>query len=121
MFRFFRFSSLTCIYNGKVKKKSKWGQWDFLISGEWSESPHHQGDHRFFIASTPDHRYWALKSIRFPTRIIAIAQVNGDVCLKKIAGQMMRAVADQDGDYIDMIHDMRNMNLDLLWDTHTSG
>ena len=33
---------------------------------------------------------------------------------------MMRAVADQDGDYIDMVHDTGNVNLDLLWDTYTA-
>ena len=46
-------------------KKRRSEHWDFLISGEWSESPHHEGDHRFFIASTPDHRCWALKSTGF--------------------------------------------------------
>tara|TARA_R110002073_G_scaffold277529_1_gene441414 strand:- start:73 stop:384 length:312 start_codon:yes stop_codon:yes gene_type:complete len=81
---------------------------------------HHQGDQRFFIASTPDQRYWALKSMGFPTRIIAIAQVNSEVYLEKIAGQMMRAVADQDGDYIDMIHDFGNVDIDLLWGTYTA-
>ena len=45
--------------------------------------------------------------------------VNDDVCLEKIAGHMMRAVANQDGDYIDMVHDTGNVNLDLLWDTYT--
>jgi hypothetical protein len=101
-------------------KKQKWGQWDFLVSGEWSQSPYHQGNHRFFIASTPDHGYWALKSTGFPTRIIAIARVQGDLCLEKIAGQMMRAVADLDGDCIEMVHKFGNIDRGLLWDTYTA-
>lgn len=101
-------------------EKRKWGQWEFLISGEWSQSPCNQGNLRFFIASTPDHGYWALKRTGFPPRIIAIARVQGDLCLERIAGQMMRAVADPHGDCIEMVHKFGKGDMGLLWDAYAA-
>lgn len=105
----------------KVKRRTT-GPWTFLISGEWSQSPYHQGNHQFHIRSSPDKTRWALMSSGFPSRIIAVAQFGDPTRLEVAAGEMMRSAREHDGDYIDMVHDhAKGIDLDLLWKTYRSS
>lgn len=100
-------------------KRCKWGAWKFLLAGEWSASPFHQGRHRFYVASTRDRRYWALLTRGFPKRIIAVAQVETEVRLEKVAGEMLRIVKKRDGDYIDLVHSFGDIDVQQLWIAYT--
>jgi hypothetical protein len=82
---------------GRLKRK-KWTAWKFLISGEWSQTPWHQGNHRFFISSTADKTWWALLNTGFPSRIVAVATETAGLTLEEIAGKMLTRIYREGGD-----------------------
>lgn len=98
----------------RLKRRTS-GDWRFLISGEWSQSPYHQGNHRFYIRSSKDKQYWALLSIGFPNRIIAVAHTPVPTTLEAVAANMMRMVRQHHGDYIDLVHENGDIDGSLLW------
>jgi hypothetical protein len=88
----------------RLKRRTS-GAWTLLISGEWSQTPWHQGNHKFYIRCSKDNRFWALLSSGFPNRIVAMAHFP-DGSHPEIAGaEMMRKVREQGGDYIDMVNE----------------
>jgi len=101
----------------RLKRRTS-GKWTFLVSGEWSQSPYHQGNISFYIRSSDDNRYWALMSGGFPRRIIAVADAPEDTRLEIAGGEMMRMVRAQDGDYIDLVHESGDIDFEAFWKTY---
>ncbi len=99
----------------KLKRKTAAGEWEFLISGEWSSFPHNNGEHSFYIRSSPDKRYWALHS---SNRIIAVAHTPEPTKVEAIGAAMMRAADENGGDSIEFIHDTGDFDSDLLWELY---
>jgi hypothetical protein len=89
----------------RLGRRSAEGQWIFLISGEWSQSPYHQGDIKFFVRSSRAEKHWALLVSGFPRRIVATAFTPEPAQLEVVAAAMMRAVKQADGEYIDLVED----------------
>ena len=59
----------------QMKNKTS-GAWEFLLSGEWSQSPYHQGKVAFHYRNTNSKKNWAILSIGFPKRIAVAATFN---------------------------------------------
>lgn len=95
-------------------KRKKWHSSQFIAAGEWSESPFHQGREKFGVRATADRKFWALLNISFPTRIVAVAEVDGDVSVEELAAEMMWAVEEKDGPYIDGFHDFGEIDEDAF-------
>jgi hypothetical protein len=102
-------------------KRKKWCGWSFLMSGEWSQTPIHQGNTNFFIAHTADERNWALLHKSFPPKIVAVAEVNSAVSKEEVAALMMRRLADQDGPYIESPHDYGEIDSERFWQIYDSA
>lgn len=97
------------------KRRSK-GKWEFLASGEWSQSPYHQGKHSFHIRCDSSRRYWALLSVGFPNRIIATAHTLDQQAVEAVAVAMLRAVRREDGgDYINTLDSTGRIDRTLFW------
>lgn len=86
-------------------RRKRWVSRDFVVAGEWSESPFHQGKEKFAVGATADQKFWALLNVSFPTRIVAVAEVDRDVSVEEIAAELMWAVEEKCGPYIDGVHD----------------
>ena len=96
-------------------KRKKWCGWQFLISGEWSQTPWNQGENSFFISHTKDKHYWALLNQGFPRRIVAVAHVTTPVSLEEVAASMMYRLASQGGEYIESPHNYGDIDPAALW------
>ena len=96
-------------------KRKKWASWKFLVSGEWSESPMHQGNCYFYVSYTSDKRYWAVLNRGFPKRIVALAEVNDGSILEEIAAKMLAKVREDDGEYISLMHRHGDINVKRFW------
>ena len=86
----------------RIKRKKKVG-WKFLVAGEWSQSPMHQGKTSFYYSHTSDRKFWALLERNFPIRIVAVAEVGPDAVSESVLGEMFRAVREDGGSYIDIV------------------
>jgi hypothetical protein len=95
-------------------RRKKWYSWDFVVAGEWSESPFHEGKEKFGVRATADQRFWSLVNVSFPTRIVAVAEVDREVSVEEIAAEMMSAVKEKGGPYIDGVHDYGEIDADAF-------
>ena len=114
------FTSLMKNGNSQELRRKDWKNWSFLVEGEWSESPYHQGYNRFAIGNTADRKFYAIKHIDFPEKIVAVAEVDGDEKFEVIAGQMMKKVREAGGPYVGMPDMFGNFDDDLFWATYQS-
>jgi len=96
-------------------KRRKWVGWKFLVRGEWSQSPFHQGYTSFFVTRSKDKTCWALLEQTFPRRIVAIAQTCADLSLEEISAAMMHKLASQGGPFIESPHEHGDINSKKLW------
>jgi len=97
----------------RLKRKTS-GDWTFLVSGEWSQSPWHQGTHSFYIRSSEDKQYWALLNGGRPRRIVAVAHTPGPLSLTFVGASMMQTLYKQGGDWIGERHDYGDIYEDLF-------
>ena len=95
-------------------KRKKWHSWHFVVAGEWSESPFHQGKEKFGVRATADRRFWSLLNVSFPTRIVAVAEVDREVSVEEMAAELMWAVKEKGGPYIDGVHDYGEIDADAF-------
>lgn len=96
-------------------RRKKWHSWHFVVAGEWSESPSHEGKEKFGVRATADGRFWSLLSISFPTRIVAVAEVDHGISIEEAAGELMAAVYVKGGPYVDGIRDYGVIDPAALW------
>jgi hypothetical protein len=104
------FKTYTYCYEGDAKdfarvKRTRWQPWEFLLRGEWSQSPWHSGDICLLVAHGCSDRRFALKSVGFPTRIVVVAEADRAIDLESAAGAMMRQLRSDGGTYVDGYHD----------------
>lgn len=100
-----------------LKRRTK-GEWEFLISGEWSETAYHQGNMSFLIRGSEDKCRWTLMRNGFPNKILAVVSAE-EPCQLEVAGaQMMRALKKGGHESIDLVHEFGDIDTDLLWDTY---
>jgi len=94
----------------KAKKRKKWQGWRLLVSGEWSESPYHQGNHTFEYSYTSDRRFWGIMRRGFPPTILAVADAGTDRDPSQdlgsmLLGTMLRGIRCKGGPYVSAIND----------------
>jgi len=84
------------IYSNRVNKddfhrfrRSKKWQWLFLASGEWSQSPYHQGNVTLYYAYDSKKGWAALKQIGFPTRIVVIIKTDDFQTVEDVVAELL--------------------------------
>ena len=96
----------------RIKRKKK-VRWKFLVSGEWSQSPMHHGRTSFFYSYTSDRRFWAILEQGFPKRIVAVAEVDPKCTAESVLGEMLRAVREDGGSYVDIVQYATEKEIDF--------
>jgi len=96
----------------KRLKRKKW-EWEFLVSGEASESPMNQWNATFFIGKTKDNRFWALQHREWFRKIVVIAEIENveQIDESKIAQKMLQKYKEYGGHYIRIYHDKGDIPL----------
>lgn len=84
----------------QMKRKTK-GGWTFLMSGEWSQSPYHQGRVQFYVRKSEDNRDWAILSYGFVKRIVVVASFIHPVTVEVASGIMLHVLRKRRGEYIE--------------------
>jgi hypothetical protein len=69
-------------------KRKKW-HWSFLASGEWSQSPYHQGNLTLEFAVSKDGSHVAILENGFPRRILAISRKQPDEGLEPVLSRLL--------------------------------
>jgi len=88
----------------KLRRSKKW-QWLFLASGEWSQSPYHQGNVTLYYAYDPNKGWAALKQIGFPTRIVVVLKTCDSQSIEEIVSELLLELWYAEGYRIEMIAD----------------
>jgi hypothetical protein len=86
-------------------RRKKWGGCDFLVAGEWSQSPYHQGNITFHFALNLKGDYCALLINGFPRRVECIAQFDADETMPEVLGTMMHHLRCHGGSYVEGVYD----------------
>lgn len=82
------------------------------MRGEWSQSPYHSGRAAFAWARSRTGGLWGLKEVGFPSRIAAIALEVAKEAPEEVLGELLLAVREDGGPYIDMVHCFQDRTLD---------
>jgi len=72
----------------QIRRSKKW-QWLFLASGEWSQSPYHQGNVTLHYAYDSKKGWAALKQIGFPTRIVVIIKTDDFQTVEDVVAELL--------------------------------
>lgn len=72
----------------RLRRSKKW-QWLFLASGEWSQSPYHQGNVTLHYAYDSNKGWAALKQIGFPTRILVIIKTDDFQTVEDVVAELL--------------------------------
>ena len=91
------------------------GRWLELISGDWSGSMYNQGYAEFRISHSDDKKAWALMSVAFPNRIIAVAESSCPMTLEEVGALMLGRVQAAGGPYCEFLHDNGEIDIDRCW------
>ena len=101
---------MSMIYSNRVNKddfhrlrRSKKWQWLFLASGEWSQSPYHQGNVTLYYAYDSNKGWAALKQIGFPTRIVVVFKTNGFQTVEEVVSELLLELWYAEGYRVEMI------------------
>ena len=96
----------------KRLKRKKW-QWQFLASGEASETPMNQWNVSFFLGNTKDNQFWALKQQELHGKIVVVAETEStdEIDISNIAQQLLNEYYKWDGLYIDIYHKLGKIPL----------
>jgi hypothetical protein len=97
----------------RLKKKRIWEPWQFLVSGEWSETPVNQGSHTFDYSLSKDGAYMRILHRGFPSEILAIASVGKDSDLGSIASSMLDGIRVRFYHWIEIVHSCGDLDLDI--------
>lgn len=101
-------------------KRKRYEDWLFLVKGEWSQSPYHHGDVMLYVAHTPDRLTWKTMTVGFGRRIVAVATLISEATTETVCAAMLQAVRDSGGDYIDLVDDYGDVDIDALWNLYRS-
>lgn len=86
----------------QIRRSKKW-QWLFLASGEWSQSPYHQGNVTLYYAYDSNKGWAALKQIGFPTRIVVVFKTNGFQTVEEVVSELLLELWYAEGYRVEMI------------------
>ena len=88
----------------RIKRSKKW-QWLFLASGEWSQSPYHQGNVTLYYAYDPEKGWASLKQVGFPTRIVVIIKTDNFPTVEEVVSELLLELWYAEGYRVEMIAD----------------
>lgn len=97
------------------------GRWTFLVSGEWSQSPYHQGDLTFLIRRSVDKRSWTVLRSGFQKKIVAAARFDEPASIEFAGSSMLRLLREQDGEYIDYVEEFGDIDKKQFWSAYNKG
>lgn len=84
-------------------RKTRWLPFLYLASGEWSQSPYHQGNIIFDYTTNKRGDRIALLRRSFPRTIVCIAELTQGESIVEAIGKMMFHLWENGGDYIDLV------------------
>lgn len=96
------------------------GDWRLIVSGEWSESPYHQGDLQFYARSSIDKINWGILARGFPNRIVVAASFDEPTEIEFASAIMLKVLENEGGEYIELAHQFGEIDSNLFWDTYIS-
>lgn len=97
----------------RLKKKRMWAPWEFLVSGEWSESPCNQGKHTFMYSLSKDETYMRIMRRGVPSEILAIANLGKRSDPGHVASAMLDEIRAEFSYWIEIVHSHGDLDLDL--------
>jgi len=102
----------------KKMKKQTSGSWEFLLSGEWSETPYHQGNVRFYYRASEDRCNWAILTEGFPKRIVVAATFDQPTGLEDACAIMLKTLKRKGGECVDLVDDSRDFDEERFWEAY---
>jgi len=97
----------------RLKRRRIWESWKFLVSGEWSESPYHQGNHSFFYSISKDGQFMRILHQAFPPTILVIGRRGPQEELGSMATRLLQEINDVFGYYIEFVHHYGELNFEV--------
>ena len=103
---------------------NKFGDLTWLVSGEWSQTPWHQGDVEFGFRRCEEHGVWALlqlsDSVDEWNRVVVVAEPLPGHTTEQIVAGMMRELRLQHGPYVDLVDRCNedDVDFDAIWDEY---
>jgi hypothetical protein len=91
----------TSLFDQMKNKTSR--TWHFLLTGEWSQSPYHQGKVEFHYRNTNNLRDWAILSIGFPKRIAVVATFDQPTEIEEACSIMLKVLKIRRREFLDCI------------------
>jgi len=101
----------------QLKRKTN-GSWTFLLSGEWSQTPYHQGNVKFYVRSSNSNQNWAILSSGFPKRIVVAATFKQSTSVEVASGIMLQTLRKRGGEYFDYVHDVGEIEYQEFWEAY---
>lgn len=86
-------------------KRRKRQRWHFLLSGEWSQSPYHQGDLTFYYSFNTKKNHCAILQTGYPKRIVAIVDQIKKESDTYVLAYLLYMLKKKDDIYVDYLHD----------------
>ncbi len=109
----------TTLFN-QMKHKTA-GPWHFLLTGEWSQSPYHQGKVEFLFRNTNDQKHWALLSMGFPKRIAVVATFGVPTELEEACSIMLKTLKRRGGEFFDCINETGDFEYERFEEAYERG
>jgi len=97
----------------RLKRRRIWESWKFLVSGEWSESPYHQGNHSFFYSISKDGQLMRILHQAFPPTILVIGRRGPQEELGSMATRLLQEINDEYGYYIEFVHHYGELDFEI--------
>jgi hypothetical protein len=97
----------------RLKRRRIWDPWKFLVSGEWSESPYHEGNHCFLYSVSKDSQFMRILHRSFPPTILMIGRRGAKEELGEMAARLLREINDEYGYYIEFVHHYGDLEFEV--------
>jgi len=97
------------------------GTWHFLLTGEWSQSPYHQGKEEFHYRNTNSKKNWAILSLGFPKRIAVVATFDQPMELEEACSIMLKTLKRRGGEFFDCIDETGDFEYERFEEAYERG
>ncbi len=98
----------------RIKRKSGWSEWEFVLEGEWAQTIYHQGNCSIYVSSTSDGDRWRAMSTGFPNRVIAVAIGTSGRSLEEVLAAMLVKVRSDGGDFLSGVDTCGNIDIEVF-------
>jgi len=104
----------------QMKSKTS-GAWEFLLCGEWTQSPYHQGKVEFHYRNTNSKKNWAILSLGFPKRIAVVATFDQPTVIEEACSIMLKTLKRRGGEFFDCIDETGDFEYERFEEAYERG